>query len=75
MPIEEPVGLGQSHPQVSCEEGQETLAAKEKVDASEVPLTDVLYKLPNPSSGGTKHTGNIFTFKTGVIEDGEYNVL
>ena len=55
--------------------GQILFYFQEKVDASEVPLTDVLYKLPNPSSGGTKHTGNIFTFKTGVIEDGEYNVL
>ena len=48
---------------------------REKSDASEVPLTDVLYKLPKPSSGGTKRTGDIFTFKTCVIEDGEYNVL
>ena len=37
MPIEEPVD--QSHPQVSCEEGQETPAAKDAPIASTSGIT------------------------------------
>ena len=61
--------------QKSPKQGQLLFYFPEKVNASEITLTDVLYKLPKPSSGGTKRTGDIFTFKTCVIDDGEYNVL
>lgn len=41
----------------------------ENLDAAEVPISDVIYKLPPPLSGGTKRTGDILSFQSSFLDN------
>ena len=48
--------------------GQFQFSYPENLDASEAPIADILFKLQAPISGGTARTGDIFTFKSQMLD-------
>lgn len=56
-------------------EGQFLFAFPEKLDASEVNIEDILYKLMPPTSGGTMRTGDIFTFHSSFVNNFPYPIM
>ena len=57
-----------------AKDGQFLFVFPDHLDASEVPVADILCKLLPPSCGGTVRTGDIFTFNSQFIHGFKYPI-